>query len=86
MEYLSTGRVIISNNITTYSKEKDLVTMIADRDSNKCLPALFSNIVNEIDQYNAEPLRQKRCAYALENTYKKQVERIGTLLEKEKLF
>jgi glycosyltransferase involved in cell wall biosynthesis len=86
MEYLSTGKVIISNNITTYNKEKDLVTMIPERDNNRTLPALFSAIINQIDKYNAEPLRQKRSEYAHENTYKKQVERIEALLGKEQLL
>jgi hypothetical protein len=86
MEYLSTGKVIISNNITTYSREKDLVTMIQERDNNSALPVLFSTIISQIDNYNAEPLRRKRCVYAHENTYKKQVERIEELLVKEQLF
>lgn len=85
MEYLSTGKVIVSNNITTYSKEKDLVEMVAERTHNKSLPLLFGNVVKEIDKYNAAPLRKKRCAFALENTYTKQVERIEKLLGKEQL-
>lgn len=85
MEYLSTGKVIISNNITTYNKEKDLVAMIPERDNNTNLPDLFRSIIKDIDKYNSEPLRIKRHAFALDNTYVKQVERIEYLLRKEQL-
>jgi hypothetical protein len=84
MEYLSTGKVIISNNITTYSREEGLVEMINERNNNTSLPALFNSIIKDIDRYNAEPLRNKRHAFALDNTYSKQVERIELILNSKK--
>jgi glycosyltransferase involved in cell wall biosynthesis len=86
MEYLSTGNTIISNNITTYKNENDLIQMIAERDSNKTLPGLFKTVIREIDKYNAEPIRRIRFNYAQNNLYKKQVERIEGLLLKEKML
>jgi hypothetical protein len=80
MEYLSTGKVIISNNITTYSHEPDLVQMIGERDRNDGLPALFKKIISDIGKFNAPSLSQKRRAFALSNTYQKQVDRIEALL------
>ena len=82
MEYLSTGKVIISNNITTYSKEKDLIQMIAERTSNNSLPTLFSQVIEHIELHNNEPLREKRRRYAFDNSYANQVQRIEHLLQK----
>jgi glycosyltransferase involved in cell wall biosynthesis len=84
MEYLSTGKVIISNNITTYSHYPELIQMIAERDNNNQLPALFKKIIKDIERYNTETLTEKRINYALHNTYLKQIGRIETLLEQHK--
>lgn len=80
MEYLSTGKVIISNNITTYRERPDLIQMIQERDNNDKLPDLFNAVIDEIDRYNADSLREIRLSYALDNTYKKQIDRIEALL------
>jgi hypothetical protein len=83
MEYLSTGKVIVSNNITTYCLRPDLVQMIPERDNNDSLPGLFNMVVSDIEQYNADSLREIRHSYAIDNTYGKQLDRIGSLLEKK---
>ena len=54
MEYLSTGKVIVSNNITTYNKYPDLVRMVRERDNNTSLPALFKETVSQLDKYNSD--------------------------------
>lgn len=81
MEYLSTGKVIISNNITTYRDRPDLVQMIAERDNNDSLPGLFAAVIGDIGKYNTDPLMETRYLYAVDNTYQKQLERIERLLE-----
>jgi len=85
MEYLSTGRVVISNNITTYSDRPDLIRMVAGRDNNDGLPALVNTVINEISEYNSAALLAKRYKFALDNTYPKQVQRIADLLAKSGL-
>jgi glycosyltransferase involved in cell wall biosynthesis len=80
MEYLSTGKVIISNNITTYRDRPDLIQMIQERDNNEKLPDLFNAVISRIEQHNADSLREARVSYAIDNTYKKQLERIEALL------
>lgn len=80
MEYLSTGNVIVSNNITTYRDRPDLIQMIPERDNNDRLPRLFDSVISDIGQHNTEPLRQARYRYAVENTYQKQLDRIAGLL------
>lgn len=80
MEYLSTGKVIVSNNITAYDQQPDLVQMVAERTHNNNLPDLFKKVIAEIDHYNAIGLIQKRRQYAYDNLYTKQVQRIEQLL------
>jgi hypothetical protein len=81
MEYISTGKVIVSNNITTYKNNPELVTMIESRDNNDDLPALFSKIVSNIDRYNTLELQQKRIEFAKAFAYGRQIEKIGALLD-----
>ena len=84
MEYLSTGKVIVSNNISTYKSRKELVTMIEDRHSNESLPALFKEVAQNIDRYNSPEAVERRRQFAADNTYSRQVERIDACLEKMK--
>lgn len=80
MEYLSTGKVIISNNITTYSSLPNLVTMTAERDNNKQLPLLFKKVVENLPHYNQPALQEERKAFAHSNAYSKKIAAIQTLL------
>jgi len=68
--------VIISNNITTYAGDPDLVNMIAERNDNANLPALFTDTISSLDKWNAAALQKKRKSFALDNTYQKQIKRI----------
>ncbi len=80
MEFISTGKVTISNNITTYHNQPNLVQMVTERTNNKLLPALFKHITNNLGIYNSSLLQEQRHNFAKENTYKKQVERIEELI------
>lgn len=79
MEYLGTGKVIISNNITAY-KDSDLLEMCVSREHNKELPAIFNKVKQSLIIYNALPRMERRRKTAAENTYSKQVERIERFL------
>ncbi len=81
MEYLGSGKVIISNNVTTYKNREDLIQMIEDRLSNHDLPGLFKKVIENIGQYNSPEKMRGRKQFAQENTYQDQVERIGQCLE-----
>ncbi|HTJ53444.1 MAG TPA: hypothetical protein VL443_28510 [Cyclobacteriaceae bacterium] len=83
MEYLSTGKVIISNNITTYSNRPDLVQMIAERENNNLLPALFKDVVANLFEFNSPEKQQVRMNFAAENSYSKQIDRIEEKIEAE---
>jgi len=80
MEYLATGKVIISNNVTTYKDKEDLLEMTTDRSNNEELPGLFTKVVKQIQEYNKYELRKKRFDFAVSNTYEKQILVIENLL------
>lgn len=80
MEFLSTGRVIISNNISFYNQLPGLIEMINERDNNKNLPDLFKTVISNIQEYNLPDMETLRHGYARENTYSKQIEIIENLI------
>jgi len=80
MEYLSTGKVIISNNITTYHAYPDLIRMNDSREDNKFLPALFRDTITNLFYWNSDLLVNQRKSFANKNTYRDQLERIGNFI------
>ena len=87
MEYLSTGKVIVSNNVTTFSDSPDLIVMVKSRENNKELPKLFKEVVINLEEYNVKDKMQKRIDFALSHTYQNNVlllERIIRKLQKNK--
>lgn len=80
MEYLSTGKVIISNNITTYVQMPHLVQMIPSRKNNAELIILFNRIINQINSYNNAESQLKRIAFAKEHTYGNHINAIKNIL------
>lgn len=81
MEYLSTGKVIVSNNVTAFKDREDLIQMVRERDNNHELPALFKKVIDNLGQFNGPHLQQHRIDYSRDNTYRAQLGRIETLLE-----
>jgi hypothetical protein len=81
MEYLSTGKVIVSNNITTYRDEPDLVHMTGSRQDNNELPAIFKETVLNLHYYNRQGAVEKRKQFARQNTYKRQLDSINLEIE-----
>ena len=81
MEYLSTGKVIISNNITTYQPYPDLIRMNDSREDNKLLPALFRDAITNLFHWNSDTLVNQRKSFANKNTYRDQLERIGNFIQ-----
>lgn len=76
LEFVSTGKIIISNNVSTYQNFPELVQMVNERTNNKQLPTLFEHVINNLNQHNSIELQQKRVCFALENTYENQIGRI----------
>ncbi len=80
MEYISTGKVIISNNIITYKNAPEFVQMVTERENNESLPALFKKVMANLSYYNSISPQEKRIAFAAANTYRKQIRRIEIVL------
>lgn len=74
LEYLSTGKVVVSNFLSVYANEA--VLQMPDDFSNEKLPEIFKETIQEIKHHNAYEQRKERLNFALENTYIKQIDRI----------
>lgn len=81
MEFLSTGKPVVSNNITAFNNSDDLVYMSPERDSNLSLPDIFSHVVSNLKQLNTTALQEKRRSFAYDNMYERQIERIESILK-----
>jgi len=77
LEYLSTGKVIISHYIDEYKNQRALFEMV---DDNAELVNKFSEVIENLDHYNQEKLVNARKNYAIENTYASHVLRIENIL------
>jgi hypothetical protein len=86
MEYLSIGKVIVSNNITTYVNQPDLVHMARERQNNFELPPLFKETVLNLSLYNSACLIEKRKKFARKNTYEKQLDVINSEIESDRVL
>jgi glycosyltransferase involved in cell wall biosynthesis len=75
MEYLGTGKVILSNYVSTY-RDEDLLVMPSFDETNEKIISLFNKIINNIGHYNSKENQDKRINFAGENTYIKQIDRI----------
>ncbi|MBL4708839.1 MAG: hypothetical protein JKY48_10425 [Flavobacteriales bacterium] len=79
MEYLATGKVIVSNFVSAYENQ-DLLEMIDRDDNEEEIISLFNRVVNNLDKYNASEEMDKRIAFAKDNLYSKQLDRIELIL------
>ncbi len=74
LEYLSTGKVIISTWISIY--EGSGLLEMTGKLEHKEYSALFRDVLENIARFNAPELQKKRISFALDNTYTRQIERI----------
>lgn len=82
MEYLSTGKVVVSNNITTYAKIPDLIVMTDSRVDNKELPEIFKSVITNLNHFNSNEMQASRRNFALSNLYEHKIVEIENLLSK----
>ena len=75
LEYLSTGRVVVANYVSDYADKPGLIEMVA-ADGRDKLVDLFDAVIRDLDRYNDPEHRQRRLAFALDNSYSKQIDRI----------
>ena len=77
LEYLSTGKPVVSHYIDEYRDHRDIICMA---DDNKALPGLFSLVSKNLRNYNSSELIDKRKNIAKDNTYSLQIDRIEKFL------
>lgn len=81
LEYLASGKVVVSNNITTY-RDTGLVEMPLERNNN-ILPALFTDVIKHLDVYNSADKQEDRIAYAKAHTYKNNIMAIESFISQQ---
>jgi glycosyltransferase involved in cell wall biosynthesis len=79
LEYLSTGRVVVSSRILAYENTRDLLVM-SDSDTDADLPQKFAETLARLPELNSVRIAQERIAMALDNTYDRQIDRVFALL------
>jgi len=77
-EYLATGKTVISPYISRFDGSG---LMIMDKKGSEDFTKYFDDHIEQIEEYNRPELQQKRITFALDNTYKKQVERIRAWMD-----
>lgn len=82
MEYLSAGKIIISNNVTAFHDHPDFFAMTTSRNNNDELVSIFAEVKSKINKFNSQDLQIKRMQFALSNTYSNHIKQIISLLER----
>lgn len=75
MEYLSTGKVVISNFAPNYQNQGEMLMMVKEP-HNQNLPALFRKVMDNLAYYNDEAHQSQRIAFSLDNTYANQAKKV----------
>lgn len=81
LEYLATGKVVVSNNVSTYSQYPGMLEMVNSRKSNQELPALFKNVIANLREYNSLQKQQQRIDFARHFLYTNQIAKIEEYLD-----
>ena len=76
LEYLSTGKVTVSNYISTYDGS-DLIESVND---NSLLPNKLTEVIKNLAKFNHQEKIDARIKFAKANLYPKQIAKIETLL------
>jgi hypothetical protein len=82
LEYLATGKVIMSNHLSSYSNaEPGLIEMMDSKTSNEDMPRLFTEITSNLKKWNSTELQQLRIKYARQNSYSSNIREIEAWIE-----
>ena len=82
MEYLLSGRPIVASWTAEYADKPGLIEMVS---SDGDLAALFKQVIDAIDIYDAPDRQTARRTFALDHTYGRQLNRIGEHLRDARL-
>ena len=78
LEYLSTGKTVISSYFALYQNSSNDIMVLAK--NNEMLPALLKSTIQQLPLCNAAEKQEQRINLAQENTYAKQIKRIEFIL------
>ncbi len=79
LEYLSTGRVVVANHVSTYASRDDLLRM-AEPGDNRRLASVFRETMADLARHNAPEATGTRARFALDLAYERHVARIDGIL------
>ena len=77
MEYLASGRSVISTRVREYEDQPELILM---PDANSGLPALLQKVALELSHFNSIVMQERRKHFARKHTYPSQLERVDNLI------
>lgn len=78
LEYLGSGKTIISTYMSAYANFPELVNM--SRSDDEYL-YLFSQVINDIESQNSLTKMRARIEFAMEHTYSRQLDKIDNIIE-----
>jgi len=78
LEYLASGRVMLSSFVDEYSRKDGLIEMV---EKNIEFQKKFEEILLNLEFYNSKNLTNKREHFALKNTYSKKIREIESIIE-----
>jgi glycosyltransferase involved in cell wall biosynthesis len=79
LEYLSTGKVVISSFVETYKEMEPLICMTGENKDHE-FPTLFNSIIHKLDYYNDPKYQRERIKLTLDNNYTNHIDRIENLV------
>lgn len=81
LEYLSTGKVVISTNMSAYNDKKGVLEMLAT-DGNEGYIDLFDKVINNLADYNSSEKVEFRKNYARDNSYSARIKQIESIISR----
>lgn len=83
MEYLASGKVIVSTYTDEYKDKRHLLEMV---DDSADYLAAFARVIDRLDEYNSPARQAERKAFAQEHSYERQLDRVFGLLRQHQLL
>lgn len=84
LEYLGTGKVIVSNYMSSYKDEDpDLINMVNNNENNTELSGLFDTVISNLGFHNAPEKQEKRKTFAKKYSYSANIMRIEEFINSD---
>ncbi len=82
MEYLASGKVVVSTYTDEYKDKRELLEMV---DNSKDYLYRFESVINNLDFYNSKENQKVRVAFAQNHSYPHQLKKIMNLIDENNL-